>query len=62
MSYFVKTGITSVWLTPIFESPMVDGGYDVSNYTKINPLFGTMEDFDSLLKRFKSMSTYKQVY
>jgi alpha-glucosidase len=42
-------GIKAVWLSPIYTSPMADWGYDVSNYNDINPLFGTMSDFDRLL-------------
>jgi alpha-glucosidase len=41
--------VDAIWLSPIFPSPMVDFGYDVSNYTDINPMFGTMADFDALL-------------
>lgn len=43
-------GITAVWLSPIYPSPMADFGYDISDYTGIHPLFGTMEDFDELLE------------
>ncbi len=42
-------GITALWLSPIYASPMADFGYDVSDYERINPLFGTMGDFDHLL-------------
>lgn len=38
----------AVWLTPVYESPMVDNGYDVEDYYKINPRYGTMEDMDRL--------------
>ena len=37
------------WLNPIYASPQVDNGYDISNYRQIEPTFGTMEDFDELL-------------
>lgn len=43
-------GIDAIWLSPIFPSPMADFGYDVSDYTGIHPLFGTMKDFDDLLE------------
>jgi alpha-glucosidase len=39
-------GVDAVWLSPIFASPMADFGYDICDYTAIDPLFGTMEDFD----------------
>ncbi len=42
-------GVDAVWISPIYPSPMADFGYDVSDYTAINPLFGTLEDFDHLL-------------
>jgi alpha-glucosidase len=42
-------GVGAVWLSPIFQSPMADFGYDISDYRAIDPLFGTMEDFDALL-------------
>ncbi len=42
-------GIDAIWLSPIFPSPMFDFGYDVSDYTDIDPVFGSMSDFDELL-------------
>lgn len=42
-------GVDAVWLSPIYPSPMADFGYDVADYTGIEPLFGTMDDFDRLL-------------
>ncbi|GEP88731.1 alpha-glucosidase [Chitinophaga terrae (ex Kim and Jung 2007)] len=50
LDYLQWLGINAIWLSPIFPSPMADFGYDVSDYTGIYPLFGTMEDFDRLLK------------
>ncbi|MGP3696796.1 alpha-amylase family glycosyl hydrolase [Rhodobacter sp. NSM] len=44
-------GADAIWLSPFFPSPMDDMGYDVSDYTGIDPLFGRMEDFDALLAR-----------
>ena len=44
-------GADAVWLSPIYPSPMTDFGYDVSDYVGIDPLFGTMADFDALLAR-----------
>lgn len=43
-------GVDAVWVSPIYPSPMADFGYDVSDYTGIHPLFGTMDDFDRLLE------------
>jgi alpha-glucosidase len=42
-------GVDAIWLSPIYPSPMADFGYDVSDYTAIDPVFGTLEDFDRLL-------------
>ena len=50
LDYLKSLGITAIWLNPIYESPNDDNGYDVSNYRKILAEFGTMEDFDILLK------------
>ena len=49
LDYLKDLGINCVWLSPVYESPMDDNGYDISNYKKINPMFGTMEDFDTML-------------
>jgi len=50
LDYLQWLGIDCVWLSPVFSSPMADFGYDISDYRGIHPLFGTMEDFDDLLK------------
>ena len=49
LDYLVELGVDAVWVSPIFPSPMADFGYDVSNYTDIDPLFGTLTDFDALV-------------
>jgi len=49
LDYLKSLGINTIWINPIMESPNFDNGYDVSDYYKISPLFGTMQDFDSLL-------------
>lgn len=54
LDYLESLGITMVWLNPFFESPLVDNGYDVSNYRAIHPRYGTMEDFDEMLAGLKS--------
>jgi len=55
LDYLHDLGINLIWLGPIFASPMDDNGYDVSDYYKINPLYGTMEDFDSLMNKAHSL-------
>jgi alpha-glucosidase len=49
LPYLLELGIDAVWLSPIFPSPMADFGYDISDYTGVDPLFGTMDDFDALI-------------
>ncbi|MBG9984269.1 alpha,alpha-phosphotrehalase [Aerococcaceae bacterium DSM 111022] len=53
LDYLKQLGIDIAWLSPIYPSPQYDNGYDVADYTAINPLFGTMEDFDTLVKEAK---------
>ena len=48
--YLKNLGVNVLWLNPIYESPMVDNGYDISDYYKIADCYGTMEDFENLLK------------
>ncbi|GIC85293.1 glycoside hydrolase family 13 protein [Aspergillus udagawae] len=50
LDYFVALGIDVVWISPIYESPMRDMGYDISDYRKVNPIFGTMEDMEFLIQ------------
>lgn len=50
LDYLKWLGVQAIWLSPIFPSPMDDFGYDITDYCGIEPLFGTMEDFDELLK------------
>nr|CAD7410531.1 unnamed protein product [Timema poppensis] len=51
LDYLKDIGVTGVWLSPIFRSPMADFGYDIANFTDIDPIFGTMDDFDDLIKK-----------
>ena len=51
LDYIASLGVDCIWLSPIFESPQDDMGYDVSNYIDIDRLFGSIEDFDSLIQR-----------
>lgn len=51
LDYLKDLGVDAIWLMPIYPSPFKDSGYDVSNYEGINPDYGTMADFDELLKQ-----------
>ncbi len=51
LGYLQGLGVDYLWLTPIFISPQRDNGYDVADYRKVNPLFGTMEDLESLIRQ-----------
>jgi alpha-glucosidase len=49
LPYLKNLGVDAVWLTPFYVSPMADGGYDVADYRDVDPLFGTLADFDALV-------------
>src|SRR6478609_6043894 len=49
LDYLADLGVDAIWLSPVFPSPMADFGYDVADYCAIEPLFGSLDDFDRLL-------------
>ena len=49
LDYLKKLGVGAIWLTPVYPSPMVDNGYDISDYTAIDPAYGTLADFEKLI-------------
>ena len=49
LPYVASLGVDAIWLSPFFQSPMADMGYDVSDYCAVDPMFGTMDDFDELV-------------
>lgn len=51
LDYLQSIGVDTIWLSPHYASPMVDEGYDISNYQDINPLFGTLADVDELIEQ-----------
>jgi alpha-glucosidase len=51
LEYVASLGVDAIWIAPFFKSPMRDFGYDVSDYLSVDPLFGTMQDFDRLVAR-----------
>ncbi|WP_374626109.1 alpha-glucosidase family protein [Devosia sp.] len=54
LDYVADLGVDAIWLSPFFTSPMKDFGYDVSNYRDVDPIFGTLGDFDRLLEKAHS--------
>ncbi|NQY35121.1 MAG: alpha-glucosidase [Alteromonadaceae bacterium] len=55
LPYVKKIGVDAVWISPFFKSPMKDFGYDISDYRAIDPMFGTMDDFDQLMTSAKQL-------
>ena len=53
LDYLEKLGIDGIWLSPVCASPQVDNGYDISDYCAIDPMFGTMEDMETLIAEGK---------
>ncbi len=51
LDYLADLGIDALWISPFFQSPMKDFGYDVSDYRQVDPLFGTLDDFDRLVEQ-----------
>jgi alpha-glucosidase len=51
LDYLSWLGINAIWISPVYPSPMADFGYDISDYTGIHPLFGSMKDFDELIEK-----------
>src|SRR5947209_17164675 len=50
LDYIKRLGVDAIWLSPFYPSPNADFGYDVSDYTNVDPAYGTLEDFDALAK------------
>lgn len=50
LDYLKRLGIDVIWISPMYASPMVDNGYDISDYYKVNPMFGTNQDMEKLLE------------
>ncbi|MEO1422394.1 MAG: alpha-amylase family glycosyl hydrolase [Pseudomonadota bacterium] len=51
LPHIASLGVDAIWISPFFTSPMLDFGYDVSNYRDVDPMFGTLGDFDALVAR-----------
>ena len=53
LDYLKELGVNLIWINPCYQSPMVDNGYDISDYYQVNPMFGTNEDLDALIQEAK---------
>ncbi|MGB0899970.1 MAG: alpha-glucosidase [Psychrobium sp.] len=53
LDYIASLGVDAIWVSPFFKSPMKDFGYDISDYRDVDPLFGSLDDFDALITRAK---------
>ena len=56
LDYVASLGVDAVWLSPFFTSPMCDFGYDVADYRGVDPIFGSLEDFDRLVERAHALN------
>ncbi len=54
LDYLKNLGVDYIWMTPFYVSPQKDNGYDIADYYKIDPRYGTMEDFEELVKEAKN--------
>jgi alpha-glucosidase len=55
LDYLAWLGVDAVWISPFYPSPMADFGYDVANYCDVDPVFGTLADFDTLVEKAHSL-------
>ena len=60
LDYIADLGVDVIWLSPVYQSPQDDNGYDISDYQAIDPLFGTMEDMDELLEQGRQVSDIEE--
>ena len=65
LDHVARLGVDAIWISPFFTSPMRDFGYDISDYCDVDPIFGTLDDFDALVERAHALGlkvTIDQVY
>jgi alpha-glucosidase len=65
LDHVASLGVDAIWISPFFTSPMKDFGYDIADYCDVDPIFGTLQDFDALIARAHSLGirvTIDQVY
>lgn len=53
LGHIANLGAGVLWLSPIFKSPMADAGYDITDFRDVDPMFGTLQDFDELVSAAK---------
>ena len=58
LQHLADIGVETVWISPIYESPMADFGYDISNFTNVDPIFGTLEDFKEVTDTAHEMGKF----
>ena len=58
LDYLKDLGIDILWISPMYHSPMVDNGYDISDYYAIDPMFGSMDEMKQLIKEAKERKMY----
>ena len=58
LDYLAELGVDYLWITPFFTSPQYDNGYDIADYRNIDPRYGTMEDFDELVREAAKRGMY----
>lgn len=61
LDYLAELGVDYLWITPFFTSPQYDNGYDIADYRNIDPRYGTMEDFDELVREAAKRGMYLMV-
>lgn len=62
LDYFVDIGVDTIWVSPFYSSPQADAGYDISDFYGINPTYGTMEDFEELMREMKKRGKYGFIF
>ncbi len=58
LNHIAELGAETIWISPIYESPMDDFGYDISNFTNVDPIFGTLEDFQRMSAKAHELGTF----
>ncbi len=62
LDYLKSIGVESIWLTPFYPSGGFDGGYDVTSFVDIDPVYGSMKDFDELVEQIHSRGSFSTLF